>query len=46
MSVVFESKASLVEAPYFNNDNNELIWVNIDGKSISFLKLADNNNTL
>ena len=38
MNVVLEGNASLGEAPYFNHNNSELIWVNIDDKSISFLK--------
>ena len=44
INVVLEAKASLGEAPYYDHDNNELIWVDIDGKSINFLKLADGNN--
>ena len=44
INVVLEAKASLGEAPYYDHDNNELIWVDIDGKSINFLKLSDGNN--
>ena len=44
VEVVLDAKALIGEGPYYDSDNNELIWVDIKGKTINFLKLADGSN--
>ena len=44
VSVVLDTKSLIGEGPHYDCDNNELIWVDINGKSINFLNLADANN--
>ena len=44
VKVVLDTKSLIGEGPHYNCDNNELIWVDINGKSINFLNLADGTN--
>ena len=41
---VLDAKALIDEGPHYDCDNNELIWVDIKGKTINFFKLADSSN--
>lgn len=44
VSVLFDAKALLGEAPFYDKTRNELLWVDIGGKSINFLELDSITN--
>lgn len=39
VTLLFEAKALIGEGPFYDKDKNELLWVDIEGKTIDFLDL-------
>ena len=44
VEVLYAGKAPLAEGPFFEPENNQLLWVDIFGKSINFLNLETREN--
>ena len=39
VSVLYDAKALLGESPFYDKSKEELVWVDIEGKSINFLNV-------
>ena len=44
VSVLYEAKALIGEAPFYDQAREELVWVDIEGKSINFLDVNTRSN--
>ncbi len=44
VEVLYDGKSILSEGPVYDKTNNELIWVDIDGKTINFLNVSTKKN--
>ena len=44
VSVLYEAKALIGEGPFYDQAREELVWVDIEGKSINFLDLNTQSN--
>ena len=44
VDVLLDAKAQIGEGPVYEEETNELLWVDIPGKTINFLSLKDGSN--
>lgn len=44
VSVLYDAKALLGESPFYDKSKEELVWVDIEGKSINFLNVNTRTN--
>lgn len=44
VDVVLDVKAILGEGPFYERETHQLVWVDIDRKTINFLNLTDSTN--
>ena len=45
VSVLYDAKALLGEGPHYDEARDELVWVDIEGKTVNFLNLNTRNNS-